>query len=118
MWCFFVWLCTRYPLVSNQVFRFSAFSVLGTAMSFVCWSLHTMLLYYTGMFRLSLAMPLWEMHLVNILFNTLMILLCGLLVLTYPPLVYCAVGVMYTVVGCTVEIGVRVKRRRPSTIAV
>jgi hypothetical protein len=63
-------------------------------------------------------MPWWEMHLVNILFNTLLILLCGLLILTYPALVYCAVGVVYTFVGCTVEIGVRVKHRRPSTIAV
>ena len=61
--------------------------------------------------RLRMPMPLWEMHLTNILFNILLALLCSMLALVYPELVYCAVAVVYTVVGCVVEVGVRVKRR-------
>lgn len=111
LWTSLIWIATRYPQVSGEIFRFSAISVVGTAMSGLAWSMHTMILYNTGMNRLRMPMPLWEMHLTNILFNILLALLCSMLALVYPELVYCAVAVVYTVVGCVVEVGVRVKRR-------
>lgn len=114
MWGLFVFMCTRYSSLYDEISKIRLWRFIGAALSFTFGLLHTTMLYWTGEDRVSPPMSFFEMHLVNLLFTVMLITLCGVLLLVgfHTDAVFWVPFVSYTAVGLTVEVGVRVKRIR------